>query len=413
MARSKYKKEEPEVESGGEEYVVESLKDHKRKKNGLEYRVKWKGYDKASDDTWEPEASLSGCTLIVEKYWSSKAPEEQLERFKVGSKDYKNLKAKLDAEEEEDVATQVKKPNTKSKSVSPSKKRTSSSRGADAELSEKPKANKRSKKAQVEEAEEEVEQDDEEASEAGFDAAGKLSVEWKEVADSTEPNSWEDLIERIDTCEKDAPEKGGALQMLVIWKKQTPEGDLYESWVESTVTRQTCPQKCLDFYETNLRFKQTVDEGKQATPEEEEGHQVVNGDGGHQDEQGPVGQEQEQQPEEKVSDGPSGQVGENGTAEGKEEGGKGQEEAGDESGSKGRDVQQEEGREQVADIDVPMAAAEEEVAEVEKAQEGEAPTGDISVEQPQADKEPLNPVVDKEPLNPVVGESSETPMVQE
>lgn len=51
-----------------------------------------------------------------------------------------------------------------------------------------------------------------------------------------------------------------------------------------------------------------------------------------------------------------------------------------------------------------MAASEEEVAEVEKAQEGEAPTGDISVEQPQADKEPLNPVV---------GESSETPMVQE
>lgn len=129
--------------------------------------------------------------MIVEKYWSSKAPEEQLERFKVGSKDYKNLKAKLDAEEEEDVAAQVKKPKTKSKSVSPSKKRTSSSRGADAELSEKPKANKRSKKAQVEEAEEEVEQDDEEASEAGFDAAGKLSVEWKEVADSTEPNSWE------------------------------------------------------------------------------------------------------------------------------------------------------------------------------------------------------------------------------
>ncbi|KAK6349019.1 hypothetical protein TWF730_009779 [Orbilia blumenaviensis] len=50
--------DEEEQEGEEEEYVVEKILDHKYEDGILKYKVKWKGYDKKSDQTWEPEDTL-------------------------------------------------------------------------------------------------------------------------------------------------------------------------------------------------------------------------------------------------------------------------------------------------------------------------------------------------------------------
>ncbi|KAK6526930.1 hypothetical protein TWF281_010126 [Arthrobotrys megalospora] len=50
--------EEGEGEGDEEEFVVEKILDHKWEDGVLKYKVKWKGYDKKSDQTWEPEDTL-------------------------------------------------------------------------------------------------------------------------------------------------------------------------------------------------------------------------------------------------------------------------------------------------------------------------------------------------------------------
>lgn len=42
---------------GGEEYIVESITDHKMTKKGPIYFIKWQGWPE-DDNTWEPEENL-------------------------------------------------------------------------------------------------------------------------------------------------------------------------------------------------------------------------------------------------------------------------------------------------------------------------------------------------------------------
>lgn len=48
-----------------DEYQMEKIIDHKKKKDGLHLRVRWKNYT-AKDDTWEPESNLM-CSLCEYK----------------------------------------------------------------------------------------------------------------------------------------------------------------------------------------------------------------------------------------------------------------------------------------------------------------------------------------------------------
>ncbi|KAF3164944.1 hypothetical protein TWF788_000856 [Orbilia oligospora] len=59
--------EEGEGEDGEEEeYVVEKILDHKYEDGILKYKVKWKGYEKKSDQTWEPEDTLEEVVALEE-----------------------------------------------------------------------------------------------------------------------------------------------------------------------------------------------------------------------------------------------------------------------------------------------------------------------------------------------------------
>ncbi|KAL7276906.1 hypothetical protein RUND412_000098 [Rhizina undulata] len=68
--------EEEEGETGDmdveeEEYIVEAIKDHKYEGKTLKLHVKWKGYEKKSDMTWEPEDNLAGASEVLEEYYKA------------------------------------------------------------------------------------------------------------------------------------------------------------------------------------------------------------------------------------------------------------------------------------------------------------------------------------------------------
>lgn len=67
-----------EVEGDDEEeeeedvFVVEKIIDHKVDAQGnLKFHIKWQGYPKLSDHTWEPEENLEAASEVLEEYISS------------------------------------------------------------------------------------------------------------------------------------------------------------------------------------------------------------------------------------------------------------------------------------------------------------------------------------------------------
>ncbi|QSL67026.1 hypothetical protein MERGE_001413 [Pneumocystis wakefieldiae] len=67
--------EKSEIESENEDeiYAVEKILGHRlnMKRTGWEYLIKWKGYDKDEDNTWEDEKSCEGCKDLINQYWES------------------------------------------------------------------------------------------------------------------------------------------------------------------------------------------------------------------------------------------------------------------------------------------------------------------------------------------------------
>merc|ERR1712156_1131106 len=55
------------IKMSDEEYEVEKIIEKRVKKGGVEYLVKWKGWDDPSDNTWEPVDNLD-CPDIIQEY---------------------------------------------------------------------------------------------------------------------------------------------------------------------------------------------------------------------------------------------------------------------------------------------------------------------------------------------------------
>ncbi|CEP07157.1 hypothetical protein [Parasitella parasitica] len=58
----------PIIVNSNEEYEVEKVLDSRLYRNKLQYKVKWKGYDDPSEDTWEPEENLENAALAIEEF---------------------------------------------------------------------------------------------------------------------------------------------------------------------------------------------------------------------------------------------------------------------------------------------------------------------------------------------------------
>lgn len=191
--------EEEDEGDGGEEYVVEKILSHAFDADGIcKYEVKWLGYEKKEDRTWEPESNLSGASDLLEEYFK-----------KIGGR--------------------PKPPQKK-------ERKRKQSIGTPSE----PKGTSRGRKK--------IRGEDEDsgtpASAAGKKA--KKTKEWEPPA-----GSWEDHVMSIDTVEEIPDYKTGekVLYGYVVWnngrKSQHP----------LRVINNKCPQKMLRYYEQHLVFK--------------------------------------------------------------------------------------------------------------------------------------------------------------
>ncbi|ORY62608.1 chromo domain-like protein [Pseudomassariella vexata] len=165
--------------------------------NGIiKYKVKWEGYEKKSDQTWEEEDNLKeNATVVLDEYLE-----------KVGGRDaiLKESKAAVTGKKRARPASNT--PNNGTKRT----KRTGShpaSTTPPASVSEK---------------------------------------KWKAPA-----GSWEDEVESIDACHD---EQSGKLVVYLTWKN----GQKTQHDTKVVYTR--CPQKMLQFYERHVKIvKTTID----------------------------------------------------------------------------------------------------------------------------------------------------------
>ena len=58
----------PIIIDSNEEYEVEKILDSRRYRNKLQYKVKWKGYEDPSEDTWEAEENLKNAMLLIKQF---------------------------------------------------------------------------------------------------------------------------------------------------------------------------------------------------------------------------------------------------------------------------------------------------------------------------------------------------------
>jgi chromobox protein 1 len=190
-------------ESGDEdvaedEFVVEKITNHlvDEETGEIRYEVKWEGWEKKSDRTWEPEENLETAAEILTEYLA-----------KIGGKE-----AILQAFEDK-------------KSGKSSKKRGRASTGAAAAEN----GSKRGRKS---------------------NGAHPASATPPKSAEFKPPTgNWEDEVVQIDACEG----AEGTVVVYLTWKggqkSQHPLAQVYKR----------CPQKMLKFYESHLVFKKTDD----------------------------------------------------------------------------------------------------------------------------------------------------------
>ena len=60
--------------SSDNNYEVEAIVGRKRMKDGYKYLIHWKGFP-SSEDTWEPEHSLTNCTELIKEFENKKTKE--------------------------------------------------------------------------------------------------------------------------------------------------------------------------------------------------------------------------------------------------------------------------------------------------------------------------------------------------
>jgi len=103
----KVKEQDPEESEEDEEYEVEGIVDKKVVRGKTKYLVKWKGYDKDEDRTWEPKENLAGSEDLIKKFEeeheseSGKAQEDE-EAKEESDKEESDKESSSEEEEESD-----------------------------------------------------------------------------------------------------------------------------------------------------------------------------------------------------------------------------------------------------------------------------------------------------------------------
>jgi len=178
-----------------DEFVVEKILDHQVAEDGtVNFRVKWEGYEKKADQTWEPEDSLKeGASEILEEYLRKLGGREALFEEKSKAK-----------------ATKKRGRPSGSSATPPATTKKSKRNGHPAESTPPASAKEAKSKA------------------------------W-----TLPSGSWEEEVESIDACED---EESGSLIIYLNWRNGQ------KTKHSKDVVYKRCPQKMLQFYERHIRI---------------------------------------------------------------------------------------------------------------------------------------------------------------
>ncbi|KAI9781750.1 MAG: hypothetical protein M1839_005743 [Geoglossum umbratile] len=187
--------EEEDAEEVDGEYVVEAIVDHMFDEEGtIRLQVKWKGYDRPKDMTWEPETNLAeDVSDMLEEYYQKIGGRPKLSKKAISGKRARDNKS-----------------NTPQSSRKGSKSR--------------------------------------KTNDYGSTRLGSASPPTKVERDHWEPpkGSWENDVQTVDTIEQDRR----GLQVYLQWNNG------HKSTHAIDIAKKKCPMKLLDFYEQHLVFKQ-------------------------------------------------------------------------------------------------------------------------------------------------------------
>ncbi|KAH6714090.1 hypothetical protein DL95DRAFT_376301 [Leptodontidium sp. 2 PMI_412] len=195
--------EDDDEELPEDEYVVERITNHivEEDTGEIKYEVKWEGFDKRADRTWEPEENLVTASGILSEYLAS-----------VGGKEL--------------IMSAWKEKKAEAASGKKGKKRGRASTGAPLENGAK-----RGRKSKDHPA-------------SATPPSSAFAADFKPPT-----GSWEDAVVAIDACEGSE----GSVVVYLTWKgghkTQHPLAQVYKR----------CPQKMLHFYESHLVFKKNED----------------------------------------------------------------------------------------------------------------------------------------------------------
>ncbi|KAL9000665.1 MAG: hypothetical protein Q9169_000701 [Polycauliona sp. 2 TL-2023] len=203
--------EDDEEEDGDEElaysYVVEKILAHHNDftDNAFRYEIKWKGYEKKADRTWETEENLEGARDLLEAYWKS-----------IGGKPVAAAKEKPASKKRGRQSTGTIQPAAK-KQKKPGRKSTTALEDPDA-TPEPPK---------------------------GFSDVNPDV--WKPPP--PHDNAWEPLVMNVDTIEKDDK---GELWAFLVWNEKNDDDRFNRSKAKLATCNKACPQAMLKFYEQHV-----------------------------------------------------------------------------------------------------------------------------------------------------------------
>ncbi|KAI4227264.1 MAG: hypothetical protein L6R36_002533 [Xanthoria steineri] len=202
--------EEDEEEGDEEVYVVEKILAHHDNfaDNEMRYEIKWKGYEKKADRTWETEGNLEGARDLLEAYWKA-----------IGGKpDPASKKEKPAGKKRGRQSTGTMQPAAK-KQMKPGRKSLSAMEDPDA-TPEPP---------------------------VGFTNVNHET--WKPPPPLD--NAWENLVMNVDTIEKDDK---GELWAFLVWNEKNEDDRFNRSKAKLATCNKACPQRMLRFYEQHVVF---------------------------------------------------------------------------------------------------------------------------------------------------------------
>jgi len=226
-----------------EEYEIEKILDAKKGQfpgGRMGYLVKWRGYGD-QHNSWVDERDAGNAKELIDHFWAEKKKSKPGPRKSEPVKSKPKLVEKLSRKSLADIESSVEPENFAKKRGRPKKEELPSGKKEirdEDEDEDEPRAKKRPRKSNGLARQDNMrESDDEEI--------GNMKKHMKVP-------SWEELIETIDTVEREDDGELYVFFTLKSDKKRVRENSL--------VCAEKFPQKLIKFYESNLRWKTEDDE---------------------------------------------------------------------------------------------------------------------------------------------------------